>query len=706
MNVNQILFAIADEIPGASKDILGGKGYGLNQMMLSGVPVPPGYIITTEACREYMQDPEMMMALIKKEVIPTIKKGLTKEFGYMPLVSVRSGAKFSMPGMMDTILNVGLTPDNAGVVWSKRLPGKCVEDSLKRLIEMYGSVVNGIERKKFEGRTSAERWVFYKAEVGEEFPDADEQLYGAIEAVFKSWNNDRAKTYRKLNKLSNDLGTAVVVQAMVFGNMNDKSGTGVAFSRDYSTGENVLVGDWLINGQGEDVVAGIRNTTPLSQMAIDLPSVATKLFKIIAALEKKERDMVDVEFTVQDGELYILQVRAGKRTAQAAVKIACDMVDEGMISIDEGIARVTFKQFLAASRPSIPLPWKAKNPAHGVGIPASNGCASGVAVFSSTSAVNCKEPCILIAEETTPDDIAGMNAAMGILTSTGGATSHAAVVARGMDKVCVVGCTDLSRSSGKWFLKGKVSKVITEGTKITIDGSTGEIWIDAEVPVEGGAGNGLSSKMMGLLEAKYGYYRTVTTLDELNGAKRILLATYLLDRNHGANLEKVAHDMFSALGNREVVIDLRSVQAVVREADSPIEFMWGAFHKESEVVDLKIKALIEAKPKKVKVLGIGLQADQITTLKEHGFEVIPHVTSISNLLDVNGVCMPDFDKLEKAAPEKDILKIVSLKKKAGEEIRSFNIVGEIDVDQFGRNALFALSGVQAAQSLLPTTEGE
>lgn len=700
--MGQYLYSIAGDIPNASADLLGGKGYGLWKMRHAGIPVPLAYIITTEACRDYMKEPAQVMDTVRKIIIPQILEGLKAEFGFSPLVSVRSGAKFSMPGMMDTILNVGLD-DESLPQWAIRLGDACALDSYERLIEMYGSVVKGIERKKFETLDAIERRAFYMQAVVEDFPNAADQLLGAIEAVFKSWNNERAKTYRKLNKIPDDLGTAVTVQAMVFGNMNDKSCTGVLFTRNPSNGENEIIGEFLVNAQGEDVVAGIRTPDPLSKMQVWNATAAAELEKTVSGLEQVNRDMQDVEFTVQDGKLYILQTRNGQRTAQAAVKIALDLVTEGLITVEDAVARVTLKQFLAATRPIIDAKWKAKNPANAKGISASNGCCTGVAVFSSKNAINCKEPCILLAEETTPDDIGGMNASVGILTSTGGLTSHAAVVARGMDKVCVVGCTDLvyKKADKKWVLKGKTIK--ENDSKITIDGSTGEVWVGQDVPVAGGVGNALVSKFVNILEEKYGIYRTVTCPADMGDAGRLLVSTYMLDRVLDQELlETGMRELLESIQDRDAIIDMRPIQDVVRDGDERMEFIWGHLNTPSEAVKRKVKVLLDSKKilPKAKVLEAGLTADQVNKLTSKGFEIIPAVSKLKQLQSIKGLCQPDFERLIAESGKGKIQEVVAEKKAKGEPVKSFNIVEEIEPDVALRGMSFAMSSMQTAQSML------
>lgn len=484
-------------------ETLGGKGFNLFRMVNAGLPVPPAFVIPTQACVKYMEDPVGVMAYVAKTVVPAIIKYHGFKAG--ELVSVRSGAKVSMPGMMDTILNVGITQESFQIL--RELKGeRTALDSARRLIQMFGNVVKDIPHERFENilrdarkqagvLTDAEFNVAQLVEITDafrqvyaqattyEFPDTlEEQLLLAIEAVFKSWNNERAIFYREQNGIPHNWGTAVVVQRMVFGNANDKSCTGVLFTRDPSSGKKGIIGEFLVNAQGEDVVAGIRTPDPLSQMAKWNEPVYSELLACATLMEETNRDMQDMEFTVENGKLYFLQTRNGKRMATAAIQIAYDMVIEKKLTPEEALKRVSYKQFVSACRPQIDPKFTAKE--HGVGLPASVGIAKGVAVFSSKAAVDSKVPCILVSEETTPDDIKGMFAAEGILTSTGGATSHAAVVARGMDKVCVVGC-DALQIHDKTVTLG--SKTLVEGKSVLcIDGGTGRVWVDTDVPVVGG----------------------------------------------------------------------------------------------------------------------------------------------------------------------------------------------------------------------------
>jgi pyruvate,phosphate dikinase len=491
---------------GTSKKHLGGKGAALVKMAQAGMNVPPGFTLPTEVCNELsgMAAKEQNLAYTDaiNEIMARAKEGmewLTEKFGFTPLVSVRSGAPVSMPGMMDTILNVGLTNQNLDE-WADRIGFRAALDSQRRLIQMLGSTAYGVPHEVFEfqlARIKKEAGVELDAELdtdylealieaylqafkqnqGFDFPvnDPDEQLSAAIMAVFESWQNDRAIEYRKINKIDPSMGTAVNVQAMVFGNMGDDSGTGVLFTRNPSTGEAGIMGEFLQNAQGEDVVAGIRTPVDIWDMnSVELqdtcwPGIYKQIEAVCSLLEGMYDDMVDVEFTVQQGELFILQSRSGKRSARAAFKIATDLFQEGVIDIDTALSRLKKEQFKVVRRPMLDPAFK--DDPDEIGLPACPGVVSGKPVFSSEDAVNCKEPCILITHETTPEDIKGMAAAIGILTQTGGATSHAAVVARAMDKTCVVGCTGLDLDAAKGC------------TKVTIDGSTGRVWFNRDVPV-------------------------------------------------------------------------------------------------------------------------------------------------------------------------------------------------------------------------------
>jgi pyruvate,orthophosphate dikinase len=473
------------------RELLGGKGIGLAEMTQLGVPVPAGFTITTDACRAYMASGGELPEGLEQEIdehLARLEQTTGKRFGDPQnplLVSVRSGAAVSMPGMMDTILNVGLNDEAAA--GGERF----VLDSSRRLIQMYGEIVDHIDPHRFsdaldEDDLPATVEAFkriYHEETGREFPqDAKEQLGRAVRAVFESWNTPRAKAYRRHNHIPDDLGTAVNVVQMVFGNKGEQSGTGVAFTRDPSTGESGLYGEFLADAQGEDVVAGIRTPEPLAQMKERLPGAFDEFVETMRRLEEHYKDMQDIEFTVEDGELYLLQTRSAKRTAAAALKAASDMVDEGLISREEAVARIDPGQLDQLLHPRIDP--DASYEVVATGLNASPGAASGGIVFDADTAEERGrngDSVILVRWETTPDDIHGMIAAQGILTAHGGMTSHAAVVARGMGKPCVAGCEALSLDAAAKTASLNGTK-LAEGDVITIDGGTGEV-IVGEVPL-------------------------------------------------------------------------------------------------------------------------------------------------------------------------------------------------------------------------------
>ncbi|OLB87102.1 MAG: pyruvate, phosphate dikinase [Acidobacteria bacterium] len=492
---------------GKMKDELGGKGAGLAEMTNAGLPVPPGFTIQTEACREYMRgqkvskqvDQQMEEALQRLEKLQGQKLGK----GENPLlVSVRSGAKFSMPGMMDTILNLGLNDESVEALARRSKNPRFAYDSYRRLIQMFGNVVLEIPKSAFDEVFDAKKKhkkakldtaldakalkevieeykKVVKKHTKSDFPqDPHEQLVMARDAVFRSWQNDRAKHYRRINNIDDMLGTAVNVQAMVFGNLGDTSGTGVGFTRNPATGAKEFYGEFLMNAQGEDVVAGIRTPVPILELQKIMPNVYEQLREITTRLEKHYRDMQDFEFTIQDGKLYMLQTRNGKRTGPAAVRVAIQMVEEGLISKEEAIFRVDPNQVYEFLLPRLDEK-HAKVEVLATGLPASPGAAVGQIVFTADEAVekaghDRKTPVILVRAETTPEDIHGMEVAIGILTSRGGMTSHAAVVTRGMGKCCVAGAGDIEvvEKAREMRVKGQVFK---EGDWISLDGTTGRV---------------------------------------------------------------------------------------------------------------------------------------------------------------------------------------------------------------------------------------
>ena len=502
------------------RELLGGKGANLAEMTNIGLPVPQGFTITTEACTQYYEDGRQINDEIMAEIMEYIEKmeKITgKKFGDHEnplLVSVRSGARASMPGMMDTILNLGLNEDVVDVIAKKSNNPRWAWDCYRRFIQMYSDVVMEVGKKYFEqliDAMKAKKGVTqdveldaadlkelamqfkaeYKAKIGEDFPtDPKEQLVGAIKAVFRSWDNPRANVYRRDNDIPYSWGTAVNVQSMAFGNMGDDCGTGVAFTRDPATGAKQLMGEFLTNAQGEDVVAGVRTPMPIAEMAEKFPEAYDEFVKVCNILEDHYRDMQDMEFTVEHGKLYMLQCRNGKRTAPAALKIACDLVDEGMISEQQAVAMIDPRNLDTLLHPQFdPKALKSTEPV-GKALPASPGAACGKIVFTAEDAKEWAargEKVVLVRLETSPEDIEGMKAAQGILTVRGGMTSHAAVVARGMGKCCVSGCgaINMDEANKQFTLAGKTYH---EGDWLSLDGSTGSIYDGAMPTVDASVG--------------------------------------------------------------------------------------------------------------------------------------------------------------------------------------------------------------------------
>jgi pyruvate,orthophosphate dikinase len=642
---------------GSQKDLLGGKGASLAAMAKMGLPVPPGFTITTEQCVKFQalqgstqfQDKAFLGNLM--DVVKEEMARLEKLFGYLPLVSVRSGARVSMPGMMDTILNVGLTSQNLGA-WAIRLGDdangdRAALDSYRRLIQMLGSVALGVPHRVFDEILAAAKaangvkgdtelsaaalqkdvidpyLATVKAHTGKPFPDTLEgQLEAAIEAVFKSWNNERAKEYRKLNKIPENWGTAVTVQAMVFGNTSDKSCSGVLFTRNPSNGDKTIMGEFLPNAQGEDVVAGIRTPLPLSGLMAWNKDVAGQIAAICDQLEAFYKDMVDVEFTVQEGELFILQSRVGKRGAQAAFRIAVDLVQEGVLSKAEALKLVNAQQYLVTKRPRVADGFKVAPNA--TGLPACNGVVTGRPVFSAKDAVKAAakgDKVILVTEETNPDDIAGMNAAVGVLTFTGGATSHAAVVARAMDKPCITGCTEL-----KGYNFGGVSK-------ITICGATGRVWFDQEVPVTGGFDPNVSVVVGWLFETA----GVVRRSDALEGTSTHVIAATWYEEPEKAN---AFLPQAEKLGDRsKVLIDLTPPSAYREKADT---LLWSLFGEPDDEASMLHNLLDWLRANHPVLAGCavfcpeGVGAGQRADLTAKGYKVVSEAKTVADLLNAQG----------------------------------------------------------------------
>ena len=532
------------------REILGGKGANLAEMTNLGLPVPQGFTISTEACTQYYEDGKKINADIEAEIMEYIgkmEKICGKKFGDKEnplLVSVRSGARASMPGMMDTILNLGLNEEVVEVMSKKSGNPRWAWDCYRRFIQMYSDVVMEVAKKYFEQLIDAMKEkkgvtqdveltaddlkelasqfkAEYKSKIGEEFPtDPKEQLMGAIKAVFRSWDNPRANVYRRDNDIPYSWGTAVNVQMMAFGNMGETSGTGVAFTRDPATGEKHLMGEFLMNAQGEDVVAGVRTPQHIDQLKEVMPEVYEQFVGICNTLENHYRDMQDMEFTIEDKHLYMLQTRNGKRTAQAALKIACDLVDEGMITEKEAVAMIDPRNLDTLLHPQFDAAALKKAEPIAKALAASPGAACGKIVFTAEDAKAWKErgeKVVLVRLETSPEDIEGMKAAQGIMTVRGGMTSHAAVVARGMGTCCVSGCSDIAmdEENKKFVLAGKTYH---EGDEISIDGSTGKIY-DGIIPTVDASIGGYFGKIMGWAD-KYRALDVRTNADTPKDAKK------------------------------------------------------------------------------------------------------------------------------------------------------------------------------------------
>ena len=536
---------------GSMRELLGGKGANLAEMSNLGMPVPQGFTVTTEACTQYYNDGRAIAPEIEAEIMEHLAKleeKTGKKFGDTSnplLVSVRSGARASMPGMMDTILNLGLNDVAVEGFAAKTGNPRFAYDSYRRFIQMFSDVVMELSKKRFEeiiddlkDKKGVKQDVeldaddmkelvvrfkeFYKNEKGEDFPqDPKVQLMEAVKAVFRSWDNPRANVYRRMNEIPYDWGTAVNVQSMVFGNSGNSSGTGVAFTRNPATGEKALFGEYLINAQGEDVVAGVRTPSPISKLQEEMPGVYEQFADIANRLEQHYKDMQDMEFTIEDGKLYMLQTRNGKRTAVAALKVAVDLVDEGMIDEKEAVCRVEPKQLDALLHPTFDADALKKATVVGKGLAASPGAACGRVVFSAEEAKEWAargEKVVLVRLETSPEDIEGMQVSEGILTVRGGMTSHAAVVARGMGTCCVSGCGDIvvDYAAKQFTLAGKVYK---EGDWISLDGSTGNIYGEAVATVPADPGSGYFGRLMGWAD-KYRQLGVYTNADTPRDAKQ------------------------------------------------------------------------------------------------------------------------------------------------------------------------------------------
>ncbi len=652
---------------GKMKDELGGKGAGLAEMTNAGLPVPPGFTIQTEACREYMRgklspqiETEMLDALERLEKMQGQKLGA----GENPLlVSVRSGAKFSMPGMMDTILNLGLNDQAVEALAKRSNNPRFAYDSYRRLIQMFGDVVLDIPKKKFEhifdGVKAAQKVKFdyelqpsalekiiaeykklVKKETGKDFPQNPlDQLVQARDAVFRSWQNERAKTYRRINHIDDWLGTAVNVQAMVFGNLGENSGTGVGFTRNPATGEHMFFGEYLMNAQGEDVVSGVRTPLSISELQKAMPKVYDQLKDITRRMEKHYRDMQDFEFTIQDGKLYMLQTRNGKRTGLAAVRVAIDMVREGLITQEEAIFRVEPNQLYDFLVPRL-VEKGEKVEVLATGLPASPGAAVGQIVFTAEDAVKHHQKgsfksIILVRGETTPEDIAGMEVADGILTSRGGMTSHAAVVTRGMGKCCVAGAGDCVVDEAKKELRVK-GKTFKHGDYISLDGTTGrviagqlktldaqpddpdlvkfmswvdpvrrlQVWANADIPRDAKKARAFGAQGIGLCRTEHMFFAE----DRIPHMRAMILADN--EKVRRAALKKLLPMQRSDFAG--LFKAMESLPVVIRTIDPPLH----EFLPKREDLLVEIQHLVDTKPRSPKLKGLRTLLARVEELHE------------------------------------------------------------------------------------------
>jgi pyruvate,orthophosphate dikinase len=662
------------------KNTLGGKGAGLVAMSLRGVPVPPGFTIPTSVSNEYREADGLGEINIMKAVMSDVlanMEWLEAGLCYAPLVSVRSGAPVSMPGMMDTILNVGLT-SGTFAFWEKKIGKRATLDTQRRLIQMLGSTAFGVPHEVFEEELAKVKKAYkkdedsklpvvaleklvaaynqkFKAVTQQEFPDTVEgQLEPAIKAVFNSWGNERAKTYRALNNIDAATGTACTVQTMVFGNMNNDSGSGVLFSRDGSTGDNAIMGEFLVNAQGEDVVAGIRTPQQLIEMQVLWPEVLTQLAEITTALEADAKDMVDVEFTVQDKVLYILQCRTGKRTAVAAFKIARDLVDEEVITKEEALKRLTKEQYKLTKRPVIDPKFKTKPNVSGLF--GSVGLAYGKVVFTSAAALECTEPCILVTQETSPDDVGGMAAAKGVLTATGGQTSHAAVVARGMDKPCVVGCigvVELIKEAGCEYL--------------TIDGSTGNVWFGVNVPVVDSAANEDVAEVTKWVVGSKKITPHATSMigfknDGGKGPVHLSLAEWT-DATPGLYSECQA--LLSYEYKKEIIFDLRTQGDFKISGDGPLLSLYASVN-EVEAEPAMVNWLVQRKQNFAGATVIGVSAPQRERLGPFFNYVGMKANTISDLLDGGELIISEA--LSNKMTNEEFVKLTTMMDAAGKKV--------------------------------------
>jgi pyruvate,orthophosphate dikinase len=700
---------------GSMRELLGGKGANLAEMTRLGMPVPQGFTVTTEACTRYYDDGKVIGKDIEEQIyeyLAKIEEINGKKFGDPTkplLVSVRSGSRASMPGMMDTILNLGLNDEvAAGLIAGNPDPSfaRFVYDSYRRFIQMFADVVMELSKKTFEviidelkekkgvkddidlGVDDMKELVrlfkeYYKREKGEDFPsDPRVQLMAAVKAVFRSWDNPRANVYRRMNDIPYSWGTAVNVQPMVFGNLNTNSGTGVAFSRDPATGEDALFGEYLINAQGEDVVAGIRTPSKIAQLKEDMPEVYEEFIAIAKKLERHYKDMQDMEFTIENGKLYMLQTRNGKRTAAAALKIAVDLVDEGLIDEKEAVLRVEPKQLDALLHPQFDVAALKAAKVIGTGLAASPGAAAGKVVFTAEKAKEWAEKgekVILVRLETSPEDIEGMVAAQGILTVRGGMTSHAAVVARGMGTCCVSGCGEIKMHAAEGYFE-LAGKKYHEGDEISLDGSTGKIYDGAIKTVEA-----TISGYFGRYMAWADKYRTLKVRTNADTPKDAAQAVRF--GAEGIGLCRTEHMFFEGdriKAIREMIV-AKTAEARAKALDKILPLQQGDFEEMYRV--------LEGRPMTVRFLDPPLheflpqKEDEIAELAaDLGISVEELKTVIEDLHEANPMMGHRGCRLAVTYPEIAAMQtkaVISAALKVNAEHPEYNIVPEIMIPLVG-----------------------
>lgn len=659
----------------SDKEILGGKGANLQEMSSMGLNVPAGFTIPTK----YTFDKITLSNL--NDVMEQMNH-IQGDLDYMPLVSIRSGASVSMPGMMESILNVGLTKYNLPF-WSKKLTRKVAYDSYCRLIRMMGETIHSINPASFDcevneimgkygvksyydlhatgfsALSSRFKKLYYNLS-GLSFPDDIEtQLYLCISAVFNSWNAPKAKKYREIHNIPDDIGTACTIQKMVFGNMNNNSMTGVLFTRNPNSGVKLTVGEFLVNAQGEDVVNGSVTPINFKKMYVQFPKVHKELMGVCKELENHYNDMQDIEFTVQDGELFILQTRTGKRTAEAAFRIVRDLYTEGLITKAQVLERITSAQYFAMRVPVIDPSFKVK-PDH-IGLAAGGPVVSGMVVTSSAMAVKFKGDCILVTEHTTPDDVAGMNASKGILTRTGGMTCHAAVVGRGMNKTCVVGASDLPDH--------------LDGQKITIEGSTGKVWIGIDVPVISDEGDtyGNVGFFEGILKSEKKLYVAKDYTVELQDGDTIKI--------NKSNAGIVMTKLRASKKLKKVYLNIESSsRVVVTEQDKKISEMFGGSYNPAdsgyrEVIDSLLKQDI-TKTKNQIIIDLPEISNRVNTslsLTEKGYRIASPLTNSGQMLYDTAILKITKESINLFRSEQELQEMISCLRQAG---KKFDIMPE------------------------------